>query len=72
MDTKGIGLSVTITEVSVLQTRSCMTLGNFETTQTVRLSVSVGRGFTVLLLQYQASYVLYFGGWQRSKIISGQ
>ena len=41
MDTKGIGLSVTITEVSVLQTRSCMTLGNFETTQTVRLSVSV-------------------------------
>ena len=41
MDTKGIGLSVTITEVSVLQTTSCMTLGNFETTQTVRLSVSV-------------------------------
>ena len=73
VDTKGTGLSVSITEVSVLQTRRCMTLGNFETTQTVHnRDVSVGRGFTVLLLTKLARCYILVDGREAKSFLANE
>ena len=57
----------------MLQTRSCMTLGNFETTQTIHnRDVSVRRRFTVLLLTKLARCNILVDGREAKSFLANE